>query len=139
MSIGEYLNNTNISYVSNNSNNIQEMEPKSKSEEHNSKNRQTKSWLCMASLSSLEKALYAELISKGELDAAQGLLLIGMSRIGRSGQQIRLPNGDIFYPTNLEVKAKNIRSLFKYAISGNDGVGDHIFDILISYLSKQNQ
>ncbi len=91
----------------------------------------------MAELSASEKALYDELISKGKSDAAPGLLLVGMSRVGMSGQQITLPNGNTFDPTKTEVTAANIRELFKYAFVGNDGHTDRIFDALASALDKK--
>lgn len=40
----------------------------------------------MAYLSPKENALYEELVAKGNGEAAQGLLLVGMSRIGTEGQ-----------------------------------------------------
>jgi len=91
----------------------------------------------MAELSASEKALYDELISKGKSDAAQGLLLVGMSRVGMNGQQITLPNGEAFDPTKTEVTATNIRGLFKYAFVGNDGYTDRIFDALAAALDKK--
>lgn len=91
----------------------------------------------MAELSTREKALYDELISKGESEAAQGLLLVGLSRVGMKGQQISLPNGNTFDPTKTDVTAANIRNLFKYAFVGSDGHTDRIFDALASALDKK--
>lgn len=54
----------------------------------------------MAELSPKEKALYDELVANGNLEAAHGLMLVGMSRIGMSGQQVTLPNGKTFDPGN---------------------------------------
>jgi len=42
----------------------------------------------MSKLSPDEKALYDELAAKGNREAAQALLLVGMSRMGMDGQQV---------------------------------------------------
>lgn len=91
----------------------------------------------MAELSPKEKALYDELVASGNHEAAHGLMLVGMSRIGMSGQQVTLPNGKTFYPSNTEVTAANIRNLFKYMFVDSSGNTDRQFEALASYLDKR--
>lgn len=91
----------------------------------------------MAELSPKEKALYDELVANGNHEAANGLQLVAMSRIGMSGQQVILPNGKIFDPGNTEVTADNIRSLFKYMFVDPSGNTDRQFEALASYLDKR--
>lgn len=142
MIINGYGNNMYAYYATKTSNNIQETRAiihkadLAKSEELDQIQKSGGFVNTIAELSSKEKTLYDELISKGESEAAQGLLLIGMSRIGMKGQQIHLPNGDIFDPTNTEVTAKNVRNLYKYAFFSNDGHTDRVFDALALALDR---
>lgn len=145
MTINGYGNNMYAFYAVKNSNNTQEPRHATqkadlaKSDELDKIQKSGGFVNTMAELSSKEKALYDELISNGELEAAHGLLLIGMSRIGMSGQQIELPNGKVFDPINTEVTAKNVRNLFKYAFISNDGHTDHLFDALALALDRRNK
>lgn len=91
----------------------------------------------MAYLSTGEKALYDEMVAQGNQEAANGLLLVGMSRIGMEGQQVTLPNGQTFDPTATEVTAANIRNLFKYLFVDPSGNTDRTFEALASYLDKR--
>ncbi|MDD2743167.1 MAG: hypothetical protein PHV02_12895 [Rhodocyclaceae bacterium] len=91
----------------------------------------------MAQLSSGEKALYDEMIAQGNHEAANGLLLVGMSRTGMEGQQVTLPNGQTFDPTSTEVTAANVRNLFKYLFVDPSGNTDRSFDALASFLDKR--
>lgn len=91
----------------------------------------------MSCLSASERALYDELTAKGNREAAHGLLLVGMSRIGMSGQQVTLPNGKTFDPSATEVSADNIRSLFKLMFVDPSGNTDRQFEALASYLDKR--
>ena len=91
----------------------------------------------MAELSPGERALYDELVSQGNSEAANGLMLVGMSRIGMSGQQVKLPNGQSFDPATTEVTAANIRNLFKFMFVDGSGSTDRQFDALASYLDKR--
>lgn len=91
----------------------------------------------MAELSPGERALYDELVAKGNSEAAHGLLLVGMSRIGMGGQQVTLPNGQSFDPTKTEVTAANIRNLFKFMFVDGSGSTDRQFDALAAYLDKR--
>lgn len=84
-----------------------------------------------------ERALYDELMAQGNSEAASGLMLVGMSRIGMSGQQVTLPNGQSFDPTATEVTAANIRNLFKFMFVDSSGSTDRKFDALASYLDKR--
>lgn len=93
----------------------------------------------MAELSSSEKALYDELIEKGDFDAARGVAMVGLSRVGMHGQEITLSNGAKFDPTKTEITASNIRNLFKYAFVGEDGYSDRIFDALAAALDGKTK
>lgn len=91
----------------------------------------------MAELSPGERALYDELVAQGNSEAAHGLMLVGMARIGMGGQQVTLPNGQSFDPTATEVTAANIRNLFKFMFVDGSGTTDRQFDALASYLDKR--
>lgn len=91
----------------------------------------------MAELSPGERALYDELVAQGNSEAAHGLMLVGMSRIGMGGQQVTLPNGQSFDPTKTEVTAANIRNLFKFMFVDGSGSTDRQFDALAEYLDKR--
>lgn len=92
----------------------------------------------MAELSPKEKQLYDELVANGNHEAAHGLMLVAMSRIGMNGQQVTLPNGKTFDPSNTEVSADNIRNLFKYMFVDPSGNTDRQFEALASYLDKRD-
>lgn len=92
----------------------------------------------MAELSPKEKALYDELVSKGNHEAANALNLVGMSRIGMKGQQVTLPNGRSFDPGNTEVTADNIRNLFRQMFVDPSGNSDRQFEALASYLETRD-
>lgn len=91
----------------------------------------------MSYLSTGEKALYDEMVAKGNHEAAHGLMLVGMSRIGMGGQQVTLPNGKTFDPTSTEVTADNIRNLFKLMFVDPSGQTDRQFDALASFLDSR--
>ena len=90
----------------------------------------------MAMLSTKEKALYDDLISKGNHEAARGLMLVGMSRIGMEGQQITLENNLSFNPIDTELTAETIRNLFKHVFVSDSKNTDSAFDALASYLEQ---
>lgn len=91
----------------------------------------------MAELSPTEKALYDDLVAHGNWEAANGLSLVGMSRIGMGGQQVTLPNGRVFDPANTEVTADNIRNLFQQMFVDDSGQSDRQFEALASYLERR--
>lgn len=91
----------------------------------------------MSYLSSGEKALYDDMLAKGNREAAHGLLLVGMSRIGMGGQQVTLPNGKSFDPLTTEVTADNIRNLFKFMFVDPSGSTDRQFEALAFYLEQR--
>lgn len=93
----------------------------------------------MAELSPKEKALYDELVTSGNFEAAHGLALVGMSRVGMSGQQVTLPNGKTFDPANTEVTAANIQYLFKQMFVDPSGNTDRQFEALAAYLNKREE
>lgn len=86
----------------------------------------------MANLSPSEKKLYDQLIAEGNTDAAIGMNLIAMSRMG-SGN-VTLPNGQTFDPGKTEITAQNIRNLFSQMFVSTDGQNARSFDALASYL-----
>ena len=91
----------------------------------------------MAYLSPKEKVLYEELVAKGNWEVAQGLLLVGMSRIGMEALQVTLPGGQTFDPTETEVTADNVRNLFKQMFVDASGNSDRLFDALASALDQR--
>lgn len=91
----------------------------------------------MAQLSSSERALYDELVAQGNVEAAHGLALVGMARVGMSGQQVELPNGKRFDPAATEVTAANIQNLFKWMFVDPSGNTDRQFAALASYLEQR--
>jgi len=91
----------------------------------------------MAELSPTEKAMYDDLVAHGNWEAAKGLSLVGMSRIGMGGQQVTLPNGRVFDPATTEVTADNIRNLFQQMFVDDSGQSDHHFEALASYLERR--
>ena len=91
----------------------------------------------MAYLSNSEKALYDKMVSEGQGEAAQALHLVGMSRIGMSGQQITLPDGQHFDPTRTQVSAASLRNLFSHLFVDPGGQTDRQFEALATYLDQQ--
>ena len=91
----------------------------------------------MAELSPQEKALYDELVAQGNHEAASALSLVGMSRIGMHGQQVTLPNGRAFDPTNTEVTANNLRNLFSQMFVDGSGQANRQFEALAAYLDQR--
>lgn len=91
----------------------------------------------MAELSTQEKALYDELVAAGNREAAEGLMLVAMSRVGMHGQQITLPNGRSFDPSSTEITGDNVRNLFKYLFADDDGHIGRQFEALASYLDRR--
>ena len=91
----------------------------------------------MAYLSSSEKALYDKMVSEGKGEAAQALGLVALSRVGMEGQQVTLPNGQRFDPTQTEITAKNLRTLFSQMFVDPSGQTDRQFEALAAYLDKQ--
>lgn len=91
----------------------------------------------MAELSPQEKALYDELVANGNQEAAQGLMLVAMARVGTHDQQVTLPDGRSFDPGSTEVSAGNIRNLFNSMFDDPSGETDHQFEALASYLDQR--
>lgn len=90
----------------------------------------------IAMLSPKEKAFYDDMVTKGDYEAARGLMLVGMSRIGMEGQQVTLENNLSFSPIDTELTAETIRNLFKQMFVSDNGNTDSAFDALASYLEK---
>lgn len=91
----------------------------------------------MAELSPKERALYDELVAAGNHEAAEGLMLVAMARVGMHGQQVTLPDGSSFDPGSTEVTAGNIRNLFKFMFVDPSGKTDRQFEALASYLDQR--
>jgi hypothetical protein len=89
----------------------------------------------MSKLSPSEKQLYDELVSKGKTDAANGLVLVAMSRMG--SDEVTLPNGQRFDPNTTEVTPDNIRKLFSQMFVDSDGSSGRAFDALASALDEK--
>lgn len=90
----------------------------------------------MAMLSPKEKDLYDDMVTKGDYEAAQGLMLVGMSRIGMEGQQVTLENNLSFSPIDTQLTAETIRNLFTNIFVSDDRNTDSAFDALASYLEQ---
>ncbi|MDD2652936.1 MAG: hypothetical protein PHX44_07785 [Sulfurimonas sp.] len=90
----------------------------------------------MATLSASEKALYNELVAKGDYEAAAGINLIALSRTGMEGQEVQLPNGQSFNPTNTEITAENIRKFFQHMFVDSSGEMNRRFEALATYLDQ---
>lgn len=86
----------------------------------------------MANLSPNEKKLYDKLVSQGNTDAANGMSLIALSRMG--SEKVTLPNGQTFDPRNTEITPQNIRNLFSKMFVSTDGQNARSFDALASFL-----
>ena len=84
----------------------------------------------MAELSAGERAIYDELVSRGQGEAAQAMLLVGMARIGMGGQDVELPNGKHFDPRTTEITPDNLRQLFKLMFVDPSGKTDSQFEAL---------
>lgn len=91
----------------------------------------------MAALSPKERALYDEMVANDNREAAQGLMLVALSRVGLHGQQVTLPDGRSFDPSNTEVTADNIRYLFKAMFVDPSGKTDRQFEALAAYLDQR--
>lgn len=91
----------------------------------------------MAELSPQEKTLYDQLVAAGNQEAAQGLMLVAMARVGTHGQQVTLPDGSSFDPSATEVTANNLRNLFKFMFVDPSGTSDRQFEALASYLDQR--
>lgn len=90
----------------------------------------------MATLSATEKALYNELVARGDYEAATGMNLIALSRTGMEGQEVQLPNGQSFDPMNTEITAGNIRNFFQYMFVDPTGEMNRRFEALATYLEQ---
>lgn len=90
----------------------------------------------MAMLSPKEKSLYDDMVSKGDYQAAQGLMLVGMSRMGMEGQQVTLENNLSFSPIDTELTAEAIQNFFKHMFVSDSRNTDAAFDALSSYLEQ---
>lgn len=90
-----------------------------------------------ANLSASEKKLYNDFIEKGDLEAAKGISLIALGRMG-SGD-VTLPDGRTFNPRQTEITAKNVRELFGRMFASADRVGDPALDALAGSLERMQK
>ncbi|TCW78792.1 hypothetical protein C5O80_31370 [Burkholderia sp. SRS-46] len=87
----------------------------------------------MAGLSSDEKALYDELIARGNWDAAKGLQSIGMARITvEDPRRVTLPDGRVINLTTTSVSAQSVRNIFSLMTSDKTGL-----EALAAYLDQR--
>lgn len=91
----------------------------------------------MAKLSPKEKAMYDQLVAEGNWQAAEGLNLVAMARMGPDDQEVTLPDGKVFNPNRTEVMADNIRKLFRQMFVDPSGQTDRSFEALASWLDRQ--
>ncbi len=89
----------------------------------------------MSKLSPSEKQLYDDLVSQGKTDAANGLALVALSRMGN--EQVNLGNGQTFDPNTTAVTPDNIRQLFSQMFVDSDGSSGRAFDALASALDEK--
>ncbi len=89
----------------------------------------------MAYLSDAEKQLYNEMVAKGDMEAAKGLGLVAMTRIG--GQSATLADGTSFNPSKTEITAANVRRLFSQLVVDPSGDAKRGFDALANFLEKR--
>jgi hypothetical protein len=87
-----------------------------------------------ANLSASEKKLYNDFVEKGDMEAAKGIALIALGRMG-SGD-VTLPDGRTFNPRDTEITAKNVRELFSRMFASADRVGDPALDALANSLER---
>lgn len=90
-----------------------------------------------ANLSASEKKLYNDFVEKGDMEAAKGIALIALGRMG-SGD-VTLPDGRTFNPRDTEITAKNVRELFSRMFVSADRIGDPTLDALASSLERMER
>lgn len=90
-----------------------------------------------ANLSASEKKLYNDLVEKGDMEAANGISLIALGRMG-SGD-VTLPDGRTFNPRDTEITAKNVRELFGRMFASADRIGDPALDALANSLERMER
>lgn len=93
----------------------------------------------MANLSPHERALYDDLTASGQKDAAHGLRLIALARTDMNGQQVTLPNGRTFDPTNTALTGESVRELYRFMIVDPSGASDRAFSALATALDQRKQ
>lgn len=90
-----------------------------------------------ANLSASEKKLYNDFVEKGDMEAANGIALIALGRMG-SGN-VTLPDGRTFNPRDTEITAKNVRELFGRMFASAERIGDPALDALANSLERMER
>ena len=90
----------------------------------------------MAKLTPSEKALYDDLVAKGEGKAASAMHLVGMARMGQ--EDVTLPNGKTFNPNETAITAGNLRNLFNLMFVDPSGQTDRQFEALAQALERRD-
>lgn len=86
----------------------------------------------MQNLSAEEKALYDELVAKGEMEAAGAITAIALIR--NMGHTAGGVEGTTYDPINTTITAENILKFFKHSIVDPTGKSNAQFQALIRYL-----
>ena len=88
-------------------------------------------------LSNDEKGLYDELVAKGNIAAANGVVLIGFIRATGGHTAADGPNGSTYDAINTEITAANILNLFSHSIIDPSGETQKQFQALAQYLQSR--
>lgn len=89
----------------------------------------------MQNLSAEEKALYDELVAKGEMEAAGAITAIALIRtMGHTAGGVE---GTTYDPINTTITAENILKFFKHSIVDPTGKSDAQFQALVKYLQAR--
>lgn len=89
----------------------------------------------MKNLSSAEKALYDELVAKGETEAAGAISSIALIR--EMGHTAGGANGTTYDPLETKITAENILKFFRHSIVDASGKADSQFQALTDYLRNR--
>jgi hypothetical protein len=90
----------------------------------------------MNNLSTDEKALYDELVAKGDKAAAAAITKIAFIR--EMGHMAGGPKDTTYDPINTKITAENILNLFKYSIIDPSGAADREFQALAEHLKNKS-
>lgn len=89
----------------------------------------------MKNLSSAEKALYDELVAKGENEAAAAISSIALIR--EMGHTAGGANGTTYDPLETKITGENILKFFRHSIVDASGKADSQFQALTEYLQNR--
>ena len=89
----------------------------------------------MKNLSSAEKALYDELVAKGDTEAAGAISSIALIR--EMGHMAGGANGTTYDPRETKISAENILKFFRHSIVDSSGKSASQFQALTDYLRNR--